>query len=159
MKYFHQKHRRSQSRDCESFVRPLTRAGLLSVCDSASCGHELQMRLCPWGSIRIHSNNTVTIMHNCFPCHSLSFVSDLLYALDKSSNSLVWAQACREKHSSFAHAHKRKEIFLTFFVSSAVVVTTGLLFSFFLCSNDGQMDVPLEAHVGSLLVTTSRKLM
>ena len=46
----------------------------------------------------------------CFPCHSLSFVSELLCALDKSSNTLVLAQACREKHSAFAHVHNRKEI-------------------------------------------------
>ena len=50
----------------------------------------------------------------CFPCHSLSFVSELLCALDKSSNTLVLAQACRETHSAFAHVHNRKEIFLTF---------------------------------------------
>ena len=52
----------------------------------------------------------------CFPCHSLSFVSELLCALDKSSNTLVLAQACREKHSAFAHVHNSKEIFLTFFL-------------------------------------------
>ena len=58
----------------------------------------------------------ITLSQSCtirFPCHSLSFVSELLCALDKSSNTLVLAQACREKHSAFAHVHNRKEIFLT----------------------------------------------
>ena len=66
------------------------------------------------GFIRIHPNNTVTIMHSSIPLSQfVSFVSELLCALDKSSNTLVLAQACREKHSAFAHVHNRKENFLT----------------------------------------------
>ena len=69
---FHLKHRRS-IRDCECFVRQLVPVTDTSL--SQSC------------TIR-------------FLCHSLSFVSELLCAFDRSSNTLVLAQACREKHSA-----------------------------------------------------------
>ena len=51
--------------------------------------------------------DTVALQHNSFvSCHRT-------VALEHSSNASALAQACREKHSAFAHVHNRKEIFLT----------------------------------------------
>ena len=61
----------------------------------------------PLHNAHVFRLDTVALQHNSFvPCHRI-------VALEHSSNASALAQACREKHSAFAHVHNRKEIFLT----------------------------------------------
>ena len=61
----------------------------------------------PLHNAHVFRLDTVALQHNSFvSCHRI-------VAHEHSSNASALAQACREKHSVFAHVHNRKEIFLT----------------------------------------------
>ena len=110
--------------------------------ESAGVGSKLQRQLDPRVSIRNPLHNahvfrldTVALQHNSFvSCHRT-------VTLEHSSNASALAQACREKHSVFAHVHNRKEISLTW--KRSVLVS---------CANSGKTALlksrPLEEIVG-----------
>ena len=89
-------------------------AGQADVCDLGDKVFTPNIRTRVWSLIRnplhkahVFRIDTVALQHNSFvSCHRT-------VALEHSSNASALAQACREKHSVFAHVHNRKEIFLT----------------------------------------------